>query len=815
MINGLAFIPADQIPKPDEVNLKTDQVEGALAGHISNCWERNKNAKREVIEQELLNDLRAKRGEYEPKILNEIREQGGSEIYMMLTNAKIRGLKSWIRDIIMPAGDKAWEIEPTPMPDLPGWAEREIANRIQSTLDPQQMDQQQVMERVGKLRDLVLIGLREDAKKRADRMSRKIEDQLVEGGWDEALDQFLDDFSTFSYAIIKGPIKHRRKKIKWQHDEESNVTPIAEDIIQEEVKRISPFDVYPSPQGETPDDGEFIEHIRLSRRELRSFLDVDGYSNKSISDVLEDYGAGGLREWMWLDHERKHLEGKDHWWMSSSEDVIDGVHFWGSVQGKMLLQWDSNLKGIDRYAEYEIDAIKIGRYIIRCKVNKDPLSRRPYQKACFDPVPGSFAGNSLRYLMRDNQSMCNATARAISNNVGMASGPMVEVHSDRLHADEQVEIYPWKVMQTKRGELTGNSPNVHFYQPKLNAHELLRVYEEFERRADDSTGIPRYAMGSDRASGAGRTSSGLAMLMNSASRGVKAAIGQIDLYVTRKIVEKLYFINMLEDKDPSIKGDVNVVARGATALIVKEQAHNDRLEFLQLTNNEMDMQIIGIEGRAKMLREHAKVLDMPNLIPTDDEFKAKMAKDQEKQAEQLQQQQAQDPVLLKLQLDKKKIEVDEASGKEKNKLELDKLHLEKIIEENNNQIEGLINKQKIKSEERMHGSQLAQEKVIQMQLAHIKENDKKTKDSASTDDAYRNREGDIKNILTAIADLKKGQPDKDKPEMQGITYQQPSEIHVHLDSKTGNVTKRIKVDKRDNGGNIESLTSTEESNENE
>lgn len=798
MQNGLAFIPVNKIPSSNNIEIKAEPIEIGLSSHISKCWELNRNAKQQHIEHELLNDLRAKKGEYSASELREIREQGGSEIYMMLTNSKMRGLKAWIRDIIMPAGDKAWEIEPTPLPDLPVWAERSIAERIQQTVIPGEQ-QKDLMDRVGKLRDLVISGLRQDAKKRGERMSMKIDDQLTEGGWEVALDQFIDDFSTFSAGIIKGPIKHKRKKLSWGHDE-NGVIPVAEDIIQHEVSRVSPFDCYPSPNAETPNDGDFIEHIRLTRRELRSFLDVEGYSNKAISDVLEEYGRGGLREWMWENSERKDLEGKSNWWMNSGYGTLDGLHYWGSVQGKLLIEWGyKKEKDIDPYGEYEIDAIKIGNHTIRAVINKDPLSRRPYHKACFDPVPGSFWGNSLRYLMRDIQSMCNATARSISNNVGMASGPMVEIHEDKLLPGQTVDIFPWKIYQTERGETTGNSPNIHFFQPKLNAHELLRVYEEFERRADDATGVPRYATGNERVGGAGATSSGLAMLMSSASRGIKAAISQIDLYVTRSIVEQFYFYNMIEDPDPMIKGDVAVVARGATALLVKEQAHNDRMEFMQMTNNETDMNIIGLEGRAKMLREHSKVLDMPNLIPDDDEIKARLNEQQKSQ-----QQQPQDPAILKIGIEEKKIQAAKELNSEKVKVSREDIQAKRFIEEERAKSDSDLQRMKLASEERIANQKLRAETRTKLYIEKMRLADMEKSKTMEQDKSRESRDKDVSNILKMLTDMQKMKQDH-KPERSD--RHGDKEIHVHIDNKSGNVTKRISVDKRDKDGKVKEITS--------
>jgi len=76
--------------------------------------------------------------------------------------------------------------------------------------------------------------------------------------------------------------------------------------------------------------------------------------------------------------------------------------------------------------------------------------------------------------------------------------------------------------------------------------------------------------------------------------------------------------NMRYDEDESIKGDLDIMPRGAINLANKEQMNVRRIEFLTATANEIDMEIMGKEGRATVLREVAKGLQMPvdDIIPS-------------------------------------------------------------------------------------------------------------------------------------------------------------------------------------------------------
>jgi len=93
--------------------------------------------------------------------------------------------------------------------------------------------------------------------------------------------------------------------------------------------------------------------------------------------------------------------------------------------------------------------------------------------------------------------------------------------------------------------------------------------------------------------------------------------------VMRPMLVRLHFWNMRYGTDPDLKGDINIVVRGANALVAKESAQVRRNEFLAATGNPVDMQIVGLEGRAHILREVAKGLDLDTdkIVPPADVLK--------------------------------------------------------------------------------------------------------------------------------------------------------------------------------------------------
>jgi hypothetical protein len=265
-------------------------------------------------------------------------------------------------------------------------------------------------------------------------------------------------------------------------------------------------------------DGDLCEHLRLSRKELSQLKKATeaGYKPEAISRVLQNNDGLGLASA--LDHnieEEKADEELRSDIHASNENVFHGIHFFGSVPCELLKEWgyeDPILEGMDPDESVEIEAIVVGSEVIRCVLNDDPLGRRPYYSASYQKRPGSVWGISVPYMMQDIQRMCNACARALANNMGLASGPIAELNVDRLADGQDIsELRPRDIIQTTSDPTGAAGKAINFFTIPSVASELLAVYREFELKADDVTMIPRYSYGQQQATGAAATASGLSM----------------------------------------------------------------------------------------------------------------------------------------------------------------------------------------------------------------------------------------------------------------------------------------------------------------
>lgn len=663
----MQFKSAAEVMKADKSAAETannQPIVQGLAGYVRQCFNWARMAKQQTVEQRILQSIRQRRGEYDPMVLARIQEARGSNIYMNITSVKCRGAVSWLRDVFLTtANDKPWTLSPTPIPDLPPEYTESVISLASKELTEalmmgNQMPDEDVQEMMIELKAAQLAQLNDEAKEMVELMEDKMEDQLDEGCFTGAFSQFLDDLVTFPSAIIKGPVVKKKNKLAWVpsgpaqqqvtsplggnpdvgaqtgpaliHPNKSGSIQVVEELVLE-WERVDPFRCYPAPNATDIDDGYFIEHHQLLRSDLEEFIGAPGYSDSAIRAVLDDYGRGGLKEWLTHEMLKADAEGKLTTAISNNtEALIDALQFWGPVQGRQLIDWGMDPDEVPNpLKEYHCEVWVIGRWVIKCTLNYDPCHRKPYYKTSYETVPGCFWGNSVCDLVRDCQTMCNNAARAISNNMGLASGPQVAINIERVPAGGDVtEIYPWKIWQTTSDPLGSAQPAMQFFQPDDRVEPLLKLYETFAELADEYSGVPRYMTGTDGTPGAGRTASGLSMMINNAGKVIKQVINNVDQGVITPLLERLYFYNMRYGTDDALKGDVNIVARGTLALIAQEAAQVRRNEFLQLIlNSPLAQQIVDIEGVAALLRENAKTLDMDvdKIVPNTDILKRKIA----------------------------------------------------------------------------------------------------------------------------------------------------------------------------------------------
>ena len=619
-----------------ERNIQLTQV----VGHVTNCFQLAVEAKRDI--QTIMLDCAMQiKGKYSPEKLTSIKAglPGGSEVFMNVTEEKCRATKAWVKDIIKETNKKPFMIENTPIPELPEDLELLIRQRIAAGIQTGEITLEQGLKVVEeKLREELLQAARDDAKEKAKKMELKIHDEHLQGNWHKALDEFISDVIDYPAGILKGPIFHKRRVLKWDTDKQGNAKPIVKEVIEKHWYRVSPFDFYPSPTAKNVQDSYMIEHHRLTRTKLYNMMGQAGYDSDAIDRILKKDEAGQLADWNYVIREGEQAEGiaPDNINNKAPDQKIDALEYWGDIKGSDLIEWgmsESKIKHPNKM--YQANIWKIDNEIIKAILNPHPLGEKPYFICSFSKITGAFWGKGVPEIIKHIQDILNAIARAMVNNLAIASGPQVSKDIALMKSGENpTHITPWEIHlynSAANEGLTANNNPVNFFQPTMNSRPLMALFEFFKKLTDEYTGIPAYTYGVADAGGAASTASGLSMLITAAGKVIKNIMIDIDNEVIAPAVQYHYDLLMLFDKDMSIKGDARIIASGATTLVAKEQQLLRLTEFANILNNPTDNMIIGIKGRAMLLRMIMEQfpVNVDDIIPSDEEIEQRMQQQME------------------------------------------------------------------------------------------------------------------------------------------------------------------------------------------
>ena len=591
--------------------LTNTKLEDNLATYVQRQYIIAKQNRQNVgITDRLLRNLYAKRMKYLPD--EEALLGPHNDIYIGLCALKARAAASWLTDIIMSNIDKPWTIDPTPEPELPERLMEQAINVLLQEL-PNFNTPDALQDRAKQVKSALQAINFKQAKDATQRMDTRINDQLTEGNWLNTYAQFIDDLTVFPTAFIRGPVESNLPQPEWK----DNKFEVKQKTIPM-VRTISPFDAYPAPNATNINGAEyFIEGKEWTHSEVYSLIGVGTFNEGNIRTVLREYRQGYAPHKL-EDSPRRYLEDRRAT-MQMKRD-LEVVIYNGKIEGKYLIE--NNVMVEDPQKFYEAEVWVIGSYVIRAVLNPNPLGHRPIYATSFVKVNNSIWGQSVIDVVYDTQRVCNAAARATVKNMGYSSGPIGEVVSDRLaDTDDETDLRPYKIFRVGP-DITGTgAPAFRFHNVASVAADLRAVFEQYNKLADDLSGVPAYVLGNPDVAGAGRTLGGLSMLMGNAAKGIKSVQLNIDRDVIAPIVTAMYYYNMIVSPDMGIKADAKVVARGATGLLQRELAQSNTISILQLLTPYVQGGFIDKTALDYILREVLQNTGLPidKIIPDPDQ----------------------------------------------------------------------------------------------------------------------------------------------------------------------------------------------------
>jgi hypothetical protein len=443
----------------------------------------------------------------------------------------------------------------------------------------------------------------------AKKMQKKIMDQLDESNANKQLRSAAFEMALFGTGIMKGPFAVDKEYPRW--DEDGKYNPIIKTMPQ--TSHVSVWNAYPDPDASNTDEMQyFIERHKMSSTQLRGLKKRPMFRSNVIDMVIADGPDYTKKSWE---------DDLNDYQTDTGVERYEVLEYWGVVDVELLEKNDVKIPSeLADMPELQANIWFTNGKIIRLVLNPFKPVRIPYYAVPYELNPYSFFGVGIAENMDDTQTLMNGFMRLSVDNAVLSGNLVFEVDETNLVPGQDLTIHPGKVFRRQ-----GGAPGQALFGTKFPnvSQENLQMFDKARQLADESTGLPSFSHGQTGVAGVGRTASGISMLMNAASGGIKTVIKNVDDYLLRPMGEAFFAFNMQFDYDPETAGDLEVKARGTESLMQNEVRSQRLLQFLQVIQNPA---LAPFAKLPYIVREIAKSMDLdPDLVANNMDEAARQA----------------------------------------------------------------------------------------------------------------------------------------------------------------------------------------------
>lgn len=607
-----------QIDPAEEAARMAERVQ--ILGSTLNRKLRDYIQAREPVERRMVEDLRQYHGKYDAETEARMSDPQyrRSKVFANVTRSKTNAAEARISDMLFPADDRNWDIQPTPVPEIEG----ALAAAVQQPQDPMAQAMGDQAEQ-----------LMQQAKAAAIAMRDEIDDQLTECQYNIEARRAIHQAAVLGTGVLKGPVIVSRARKQWQTIEDPATGETVHQVSwQQETKPaaewVDVWNFFPDMSARTIEECEAVfERKFISRRQLRDLAKRPGYLVDQIRKVAEqepDETAASR------DHLNKLRE------ISGITGVLTDSRYelWeyhGPIDREDLRACGCEVSD-DALEQFDGTVLFIGDIVIFADVNPMETAEWPYSVWSWEEDEANLFGYGVPYLMRTPQRVLNSAWRMLMDNSGVAVGPQIVSKLGKVQpADGHYELTPMK-------HWFATDPNQDirdvFATFEINSHqgELANIIGLAKQFADEETSLPLMTQG--EASGAPQTATGMSIVMNAANVVLRRMVKAFDDYITKPMIGRFYDWNMQFNPSEQIKGDFYIDARGTTALLAKELQTQQLMQFAQFYGHPAFAPILQPKA-ASILRRIAESLRLPpdEVVPTDQDIGA-MQQQMAQQAEQ-------------------------------------------------------------------------------------------------------------------------------------------------------------------------------------
>jgi hypothetical protein len=507
----------------------------------------------------------------------------GVDAVVNLTALKSGVAQAYMADALASGtAELPWVISPTPRPDISPASQQEVLQEIKLVLMQGGVQNgNQLVEMIRFMKKVQQRQEKEKAEAAANEMMLLMADQAAEGGFYRALNDFIQYFPVYPFAVFVGPYITRAPRLIWGQSKPRMATEVFPVF-----RAISPFDFVYSPDSPDTQRGTAVFTRTLwTRKQLLDAAQLPSYLQKNVLDVLKEADTNVDMNLSWLSRAPDSPKRNLSMWSSNVAPAEVLTHY-GLMSGRELQKY--GFSGLDDKDFYNSEISMINHRIIQVKIPTDSkLQVRPIYTASFYRTSGDrIAGDSIATRLRDVERAYHASLQYLMRNAHNASAPLCEADYRRLSKNmtdsDLGHVVPGMMYLSESDPSNSNTPALKFFNIPSNLPAYVQLMDYFSSLADRITNLPAALHGEPQGTGAMRTFRGMATLQGNATRALNMAVSNISEGIFVPLGELLYDTNMIYSRDASIKGDSRIVAKGVEGLLKKEMEKQSAMEILQI-----------------------------------------------------------------------------------------------------------------------------------------------------------------------------------------------------------------------------------------
>lgn len=476
-----------------------------------------------------------------------------STVFVPITRPYVDAASAKVSDILLPTDERSWSLAETPIPELEDKAKGELPEEAIAGMTEAGLDETKIAE-VAKIEAQEAAKILAEAKARAQKAEKRIEDWQVECQYNAELRRVIEDCCKLGSGVMKGPIPALKRNVKFID---------GQIVVQEQIKpiskRISCRDLFPDPScGESIHNGSYIwERDRLTAKQLSDLKADQDYVASQIDLCLAEGPQKSKTEL------RKTADGRT----LEDKDLFEVWYYHGLVDKEDLEAAGCKCDESDAVGVPAVLTLVNDR-VIKAALNPLDNGDFPYDVMPWQTKANMPWGDGVGRQIRTPQLIVNAATRAMLTNAGRAAGPIIARKHNLKPLDGTPELTPWKEFVASEEDQSADiRQSISILEIPDRQQSLAAIIQWALKLAEDATGMPLLLQG--QVGNAPETLGGQQLANNNASTVLRRIARTFDDRVTEPHIRR-YYAWLLQFGEDDEKGEFVIDAKGSTALVERD-----------------------------------------------------------------------------------------------------------------------------------------------------------------------------------------------------------------------------------------------------